>query len=156
MVTMEVETPKLLSVAPEIWEMMLALQLDPLGAPPPDLFPDGESSITALVTVNGDWTGAIAVQTASGAARRFAAAMFMAEDPSTLTSDEIHDAQAELTNMTGGNIKNMLPGSCKIGIPSVTEGTGYVVRIPRTTPIHKLVYDCHGDKVLVTVFEAAH
>jgi hypothetical protein len=81
--------------------------------------------------------------------------MFMSDDAEGLSIDEVHDAQAELTNMTGGNIKNMLPGVCKIGIPSVTEGTGYVVKVPRTVPLHKLVYDCLGDHVLVTVFEAS-
>jgi hypothetical protein len=153
-VTSELDPNQLEGVAPEIWDMMLSLQLDPMAAPPPDLFPEGESTMTGLVTVNGDWTGAIAVQTSTAAGRRFAAAMFLTES-ADLTSDEVHDAQAELTNMTGGNIKNLLPGMCKIGIPSVTEGTGYVVRVPRTKPIHKMVYDCLGDHVLVTVFEAA-
>jgi hypothetical protein len=152
---MDVNADQLTGVAPEIWDMMLALHLDPMAAPPPELFPEGGSTMTGLVTVSGDWTGAIAVQTSSDAARRFAAAMFMSDDPEGLSIDEVHDAQAELTNMTGGNIKNMLPGVCKIGIPSVTEGTGYVVKVPRTVPLHKLVYDCLGDHVLVTVFEAS-
>jgi CheY-specific phosphatase CheX len=153
-VNLDVDRSRLTGVAPEIWDMMLALQLDPLASPPAEMFPEGESSITGLVTVDGDWTGAIAVQTSSAAARRFAAAMFLSDDLDGLSTDEVHDAQAELTNMTGGNIKNLLPGVCKIGIPSVTEGTGYVVKVPRTAPIHKLVYRSLDDYVLVTVFEA--
>lgn len=151
---LDVDNKQLAAVAPEIWDMMLSLGLDPMADVPAELFPTGESTMTGLVTVSGDWTGAIAVQSSTQAARRFAAAMFMAGDGAELSDDEVHDAQAELTNMTGGNIKNMLPGNCKIGIPSVTEGTGYVVKVPRTTPIHKMVYDCRGDRVLVTVFEA--
>jgi CheY-specific phosphatase CheX len=151
---MDVDTTSLEAVAPEIWDMMLSLELDPLAAAPAELFPPGQSTITALVTVNGDWSGAIAVQTSTEAGARFAAAMFLADDPTVMSIDEIRDAAAELTNMTGGNIKNLLPVATRLGIPAVTEGTGYTVTVPRTVPIHKLVYDCNGDTVLVTVFEA--
>ncbi len=153
--TTHIDRGSLVAVAPEIWQMMLSLELDPLGIVPTELFPPGVPTITGLVTVNGDWIGAIAVQTSIAAASRFASAMFLTDDPESMSPDEIRDAAAELTNMTGGNIKNLLPVSTKLGIPAVTEGLGYVVTMPRTSPIHRLVYDCNGDKVLVTVFEAA-
>ncbi len=147
------EHDALVEVAPEIWSMMLSLELDPTDDAPEELFPPGSATTTGLVTLSGEWTGAIAVQCSVAAARRFAAAMFLADDPETMEPDEVNDAMAELTNMTGGNIKNLLPAAAKLGIPSVTEGTGYTLRIPRALPVHKLVYDCNGDPVLVTVYE---
>jgi CheY-specific phosphatase CheX len=150
----DLDTALLTAVAPEIWDMMLSLALGPDDVAPADVFPGDQRTITALVTVNGGWNGAIAVQTSLDAGARFAAAMFMADDPTTMSPEEVRDAAAELTNMTGGNIKNLIPASTQLGIPCVTEGIGYVVTLPRTAPIHKLVYDCNGDKVLVTVFEA--
>jgi len=142
-------------VAPEIWDMMLGLSLEG-GDDTKHVFPDDIRTISGLVTVVGDWTGAVTVEATTEAARRFAAAMFGSDDPESMSLEEVRDAHAELTNMTGGNVKNLLEGVCKLGIPTVTEGVGYTVHLPRTEPIHQLTYRCGTDEVVITVLEARH
>jgi CheY-specific phosphatase CheX len=151
-VPVDLDPASLTAVAPEIWEMMLGLELEALSGSVTGRV-DGQCTMTGLVTVVGGWTGAIAVETSCDAARAFAAAM-LATEPSAVSTDEVHDALAELTNMCGGSIKNLMPGVNTLGIPTVTEGTGYTVRVPRTIPIQGLVYTCGGHVVIVTLFES--
>ncbi len=143
-------TESLASKAPEIWEMMLGLALVPADGPVD--FGD-ERTTTGLITIAGDWSGAITLQCTSAAARRFAAAMFAADDPDDLPFEEVRDAHAELTNMTGGGFKNLLEGNCKLGLPTVTEGRGYSVVLPRTRPVRELTYAAGDALVAVTVYE---
>lgn len=149
---MDVDTNSLTAVAPDIWEMMLGLQLEPVTGSVTGRV-EGDHTITGLVTVVGGWTGAITVETSLDAARRFAATMFVSE-LEAISTDEVYDAIAELTNMTGGSIKNLMPGVSTLGIPTVTEGTGYTVRVPRTIALQGLVYLCEDEPVVVTLFES--
>ncbi|MGE0878895.1 MAG: chemotaxis protein CheX [Acidimicrobiia bacterium] len=150
--TLTVELDALHAVAPEIWEMMLGVSMT-FVADGTHEWGEMARTITGLVTVVGDWTGAITVQSTTTAARKFAALMFGADDPDELPLEEVRDAHAELVNMVGGNMKNMVEGKCTLGIPTVTEGVGYEVRLPRTQPTQQFVYDCDGDAVMVVVYE---
>ncbi len=132
--------------------MMLGLELEPVTGSVTGRV-DGDHTVTGLVTVVGAWTGAIAVETSMEAAKRFAATMFVSEIEA-ISLDEVYDAVAELTNMTGGSIKNLMPGVSTLGIPTVTEGTGYTVRVPRTIALQGLVYLCDSEPVIVTLFES--
>jgi CheY-specific phosphatase CheX len=149
----KLDTQSLVAVAPEIWEMMLGVELNLLEGSATGKI-DSDRTITGLVTVVGDWTGAITVETSTQAAREFAAAMFAAEEVSSVSDEEVHDALAEVTNMCGGSIKNLMPGICTLGIPTVTEGTGYTVRVPRTIALQGLVYTCLHGPLVITIFEA--
>lgn len=136
-------------VAPEIWEMMLGLALhdtDEVVAPSA-----GQRTITGLVGIVGDVVGAVTLETTTAGARWFAAAMFASDDPDALDLDEVRDAHAELTNMVGGNVKNLFPGVCRLGIPTVTEGIGYLVHLPRTAPVQVASYRCGDHVVTVTL-----
>lgn len=145
-------TDELEGVAPEIWEMMLGLTLVP--APEDAHWDDETRSITALVTVVGeDWSGVVSIECTTAAARRFAASMFGADDPDDMPLEEVRDATAELANMTGGNIKNLAPGAPRLGIPTVTEGVGYTIALPRTVPVRTLVYRCDDDLVRLVLYQ---
>lgn len=150
--TLAVERDELTAVAPEIWNMMLGVDLAYTGEGTHEFGLDTRS-ITGLVTVVGVWTGAVTLQCATDAARRFAAAMFCADDPAALPLEEVRDAHAELVNMTGGNIKNLVSGTCTLGIPTITEGIGYEVRLPRTVPVRKLLYRTGDDVIGLVVYE---
>jgi len=152
-VPVKLDTPSLVAVAPEIWAMMLDVELTLFEGSATGKI-DSDRTITGLVTVVGDWSGAITVETSTQAARAFAAAMFAAEDVATVTDEEVHDALAEVTNMCGGSIKNLMPGVCTLGIPTVTEGTGYTVRVPRTIALQGLVYTCDHGPLVITIFES--
>ena len=141
------------TIAPEIWNMMLGVDLQLLEGSATGKI-ESDRTITGLVTVVGDWCGAITVETTTQAARGFAASMFGADDVSSVADEEVHDALAEVTNMCGGSIKNLMGGICTLGIPTVTEGTGYTVRVPRTIALQGLVYVCAEGPVVITIFES--
>jgi hypothetical protein len=89
-----VEVDALEAVAPEIWDMMLGLPIAPVDHPGP--FEEGTRTITGLVTIVGEWSGAVTLETTTAAARAFAAAMFGADDPDEMPLEEVRDAHAEL------------------------------------------------------------
>src|SRR5712691_9554787 len=74
--------------------------------------------LTACVQITGLWEGAVTLDCSAALARRTAAIMF-GVSPEDASLDEIHDALGELTNMTGGNIKTLLPGPCQLSLPAV-------------------------------------
>jgi CheY-specific phosphatase CheX len=145
-----VSAEDLRAVAPSIWEMMLGLPLRPEEVDE-DPFAD-VASMTGLVTIAGGWSGAVQVQCSQAAAEAFAAAMFAVDE---VDADEVRDAMAELTNMTGGGMKNLLPEGCQLGIPTVTAGVGYRVDVPRTVVVERFGYLADAGPVVVTVRRAA-
>lgn len=140
------------AIAPEIFEMMLGRSLTPVDDTT-DPFGPTERTVTGLVTAAGDWTGAITLKTTSDGAKALAAAMFMIDDVDAVSLDEVRDAWAELTNMAGGNVKNAFCEVGTLGIPTVTEGIGYSVRLPRTEVTHSVTYDCEGVPVVMVILE---
>jgi chemotaxis protein CheX len=151
-VTITFDLATLGPVAPEIFDMMLGLPLEhtTLEALEPTV---GKPTITGLISIVGDWNGAVSLETTVEGARGFAASMFAYDDASEVSVDEIRDAMGEMTNMAGGSVKNLVHGVSALGIPSVTDGIGYTVCIPRTVPIERLAYMSAGWPVVLTVFE---
>ena len=58
---------------------------------------------------------------------RAAAARMFSVPEAELTNEDLRDALGELTNMVGGNVKTLLPGSEFISLPTVIEGSNYGV-----------------------------
>ena len=137
-------------IAADIFAAMLGLELKPNS--PIESHPPEERVLTGCVQVTGDWSGAITVQCADRVARRAAALMF-AMDDEELTDEEVSDTIGELANMTGGNVKSLLPGDCQLSLPSVTSGRDYQVTIPGAEPIDRAACDSDGELVLVTLLE---
>jgi chemotaxis protein CheX len=151
-VTITFDLATLAPVTPEIFDMMLGLGIEPAEL---SLLAStaGQPTITGLVSFVGDWNGAVSLETTLTAARAFAAAMFGYDNADDVSMDEVRDAAGEMTNMAGGSVKNLLHGVSALGIPSVTDGTGYTVCIPRTVLIEQLVYSFEGEPVVLSVFE---
>jgi chemotaxis protein CheX len=151
-VTITFDLATLAPVAPEIFDMMLGLPLEQTTMD--DIAPTvGQPTMTGLISIVGDWNGAVSLETTVEGARSFAASMFGYDDASEVSVDEIRDAMGEMTNMAGGSVKNLVHGVSALGIPSVTDGIGYTVCIPRTLPIERLAYLSGGAPVVLTVFE---
>src|SRR4051794_37678321 len=62
--------------------------------------------MVSWVSITGEWTGHLQVQTTPSAAREIAACMFQM-DSADISSDEIADAFGEIANMVGGGVKGM-------------------------------------------------
>ena len=81
---------------------------------------------------------------------RAAQVMFdLGDDPASL--EDVQDALGELTNITAGHIKGLVPGTCQLALPSVVEGADYSVRIPGTHAVTRLVFEWLGEHFIVNV-----
>lgn len=147
---MEFDLDALSAMAAEIWESMLGIELTPVGEP--EAASTGERTLTGCVQITGEWAGAVTVKCPTALARVFAAAMFMSE-PDGLDLDEVFDAFGELTNMTGGSVKGMVPGDCQLGIPAVAEGLDYSLTLPRGVAVAAVGFRHAGQPLEIVVYE---
>lgn len=138
-----------------VWESMLEIPVtpeSPTQAFGQDAIP--EHTFAGVVQIAGAWDGAVAVQCSGPLATRAAQRMFSLEADAVSTAD-LQDALGELTNMTGGNIKALLPEPCTLGLPVVVEGADYRLRLPGSSAVHRAYYRADGETLIVTVLERA-
>ena len=111
-----------------------------------------QHTYAGVVPISGAWDGAVAVQCSDQLARQVATTMFgLSADEITVA--ELQDALGELTNMTGGNIKALLPEPCQLGLPVVVEGADYRFRLPGSAPVVRSAFRVGDEEVVVTVLE---
>ncbi len=138
-----------------VWESMLDIPVtadSPTHAFGQDAVP--EHTFAGVVQIAGAWDGAVAVQCSRPLATRAAQRMF-GLDASAVSGADLQDALGELTNMTGGNIKALLPEPCTLGLPVVVEGADYRLRLPGSSAVHRAYYRADGEMLIVTVLERA-
>jgi chemotaxis protein CheX len=133
----------------DIWSSILAL----------DVVPAQESamakpSVTGIVHISGESDGSVSLECPMGLAQRAAALMFGME-PDELGAGEVEDALGELTNMTGGGVKSLLPGQNQLSLPTVVEGTGYHLNVPGSVPVRDVWFTCDGEPLVVRIYERA-
>lgn len=110
---------------------------------------------TGCILITGDWEGAVTLDLPSGLARRAGAIMF-GGSPDEVADAEIRDVVGELTNITGGNVKALVGGTCQLSLPAVTEGADYLMSLPGSSVVNRVQLDCDGELLLVTVLERKH
>lgn len=110
----------------------------------------GGRTLDGVINITGGWAGAVVLQVPEPVARRAAATMFQLE-PSAASLADMQDAVAELTNMTGGNVKALMDGPCALSLPTVVEGTDYSIRVPGSEAITRVGFDVEGSAVLVSL-----
>jgi chemotaxis protein CheX len=111
-------------------------------------------TLTASVQLTGAWDGSVLLYCTAGLARRAAAVMFGME-PTEMSDEEIGDALGELANMTGGNVKALLPQPCDLSLPAVVEGIDYRFVVPGSRVLSNILLSCEGEPFLVTLLEKA-
>jgi CheY-specific phosphatase CheX len=112
---------------------------------------EGENILAGCVHISGEWEGAVALDCPSELAKKVASIMFnLTEDE--LSSDLIQDALGELTNMTGGNLKSLLPEPCYLSLPAVTM-TEHGLKIPGSELTTKVTFKCWGYKFNVSILK---
>jgi chemotaxis protein CheX len=140
------ETDDIQKVAESVWSTMLGMELVATGAPSKL---ENEEFLTASVSIIGDWEGLTVLHCSVPLAKIAASTMLGSEDPQP---DEIRDALGELANMTGGNIKPLLPGKCELSLPSIIDGKGHHIHIPGSQLMNHLYFECGGEPLEVLVF----
>lgn len=104
-----------------------------------------ETSLTGIVTISGDADAVVVVRCDRSLAVDIASAMF-ATPPDELVDGDIVDALGEVTNMSGGSVKALLDGTCRLGLPVVTAGAAAsAVVVPGAQPAGEAVF-AHDDR----------
>ncbi len=98
------------------------------------------SLMRASVTIQGTTNAIVTVDCSADLARRLGAAMFSAE-PSSLSDEEVGDALGEIANIIGGNIKALLPGPSRLGLPELQSE----VMAPPSSVIILQAFECAGE-----------
>lgn len=113
----------LVDIVQAVWKCTLALDVVPCDPPAPSASPLCRST----VTIEGAWNGSLSICCSPDLARE-AAEVFFGRPAAGLSEGEALDALGELANMTGGNLKAVLPGPCRLSTPRSVAGVG-----PRST-----------------------
>ena len=138
-------------VARTVWEAVLGIGL----VRRPDTPVPAGSVVQGCVQFTGAWEGACVIECSVDFARRAAGTMFGVE-PSAASVADTQDAIGELANMTGGNIKALLPEPCRLSLPTVAEGGDYSARIPGGALVTTVAFDCGDDTLVVRLLQKSH
>jgi chemotaxis protein CheX len=136
------------SITESVWTSVLGLEVQ--SCPEWVAAPDEQGLMTGVVAISGAWGGLVVLQCPLALARRAAAIMFDVEIDAA-TAEQTRDALGELTNMTGGNLKSLLPEPCDLALPEVTG----VTEVPRGRLALRVAFECNGEAFAVSVIETA-
>jgi CheY-specific phosphatase CheX len=139
------------TLSENIWLSVLGLSLHTSAAQGTAL--PGGPTVDGIVTISGDWQGAVIVQMPQPLAVKVASIMFSlgANEP---TLEDVQDALGEITNMTGGNLKALMPGSCHLSLPAVIDGNDYRIRIPTARVLTRVLLEFDGLPAVVSLVAA--
>lgn len=133
-----------------IWAGFLGL---PIAHNPEIPSPDNSSNLlTSCLHITGGWEGMVTLNCPTKLASMAATSMF-GVSMDEVTEEQTLDAMAELTNMTGGNLKALMPPPCNISLPILTEHTQGTVLIPGSRKISEVAFKAKGLDLIVTIFE---
>lgn len=109
------------------------------------------NTLAGCVQITGSWEGAVAIICPMPLAEQAAKIMFgLKDDPAS--SDDIQDALGELANMTGGNIKSLLPEPSYLSLPAVTV-TDCGFRMPGSELVTQVTFKCNGQHFQVSLLK---
>lgn len=135
-------------VAQTVWESVLGVSLVPQAAIPSV----PERSVAGWVQFTGAWEGAVTIECSAEFARQAAATMFGVDAGSASTADT-QDAIGELANMTGGNVKALLPEPCRLSLPAVVEGKDGASPVLGGNLVTMVAFDCQGTPLVVRLLQ---
>ena len=135
------------SIADEVWPSLVG---DGEAFVPVPVAPPAEV-VSAWVDIVGPWTGSVVLTCAPATAAALTESVLMTRPPTVVDDEDVADALGELANVLGGNIKSVLPGESRLGLPQV--GTA-----PPRGPlddVRSLAGQWRGDFLTITVQGAA-
>jgi len=144
---MQIHAEDVIKLTNDIWASMLGMELAPCDHVD---FAGAEPILAASVEVMGDWQGRIRLDCSPRLARE-AAARFVGADPAEITSEQVRDALAELTNMTAGSVKALLPCASRLTIPGMD--TSALPAPTRSDLCLQSGFTYAGEPLLITIVE---
>lgn len=118
-----------------------------------DAVPDMPArTVGGCVQFTGAWDGAVTLEVSADFAREAAATMF-GMDASQASVSDTRDAIGELTNMTGGNVKALLPEPCRLSLPTVSEGAEVTSHVHGGTNITTVAFECRGTPLVIRLHQ---
>jgi CheY-specific phosphatase CheX len=144
---MQIRAEEVIKLSNEIWSSMLGMELQPCERV--DLAASGPA-LAASVEIIGDWRARVRLDCSARLARR-AAARFMEADPAEVSPEEVRDALGELTNITAGSVKLLLPCASRLSVPGMDPDTlpppgGCVGSLQSG-------FTCEGEPLLITIVQ---
>src|SRR4051812_2681989 len=114
-ITALLDAETVLGIADQIWPSLVGdgEVFVPVPAPPP------AETVSAWVDITGPWTGSVVLTCAPATAEALTASVLMTRPPVVVDADDVEDALGELANVLGGNIKSVLPGESRLGLPQI-------------------------------------
>jgi chemotaxis protein CheX len=132
-----------------IWKSILSLDVQPAHNGSADS--GNNYALAGCIQITGAWNGTVTMHYPMSLAKQVASIMFdLHGEP--VGKELIQDALGELTNMTGGNIKSLLPEPCFLSLPAVAV-TNSAMRVPGSELISKVTFQCNGDNFQVSLLK---
>jgi chemotaxis protein CheX len=151
---MEFKDADINEIVTDIWTAMLGFPIQPRSGPAGEGNGDGVGgTISARVTITGEWDGAVVVNCPESLSREVATAMLQNEDELTLGT--VFDAVGEVANMTAGNVKNLIEGLCRLTPPTVTDEADLSLPDEDSEKVFEASFDCGAEAFTVSILEAA-
>jgi len=135
----------------QIWLTTLGLATHPLGDQPPVV--GRVPTLDGLVMISGGWSGTVTLTVPRALAERIASNMCQMGEGAKPTLADMQDSLGEITNMTGGNLKALLPGECQLSLPVVIEG-GDSLCVLDSRLVAQVGFECEGHTAVVSVMAA--
>jgi len=112
-------------------------------------------ALAGWIAIDGAWRGSVTLSCPQGLAQLVARVIFGLDEEGVRepTVAQMGDALAELTNMTGGNLKALLPEPCVLSLPRITTPEE-ASRRPGAM-IAEATFECSGEPFVVRVYEEA-
>ena len=108
-------------VVEAVWESLLGVW--PLPLEPAEPVDVGDDWLTAVVALDGDWSGAVALSCPPRTAQHMSRTMLdLAGDEPDPEPEDVEDAVREVANVLGGNVKALVPGGRALGLPELLAG----------------------------------
>ncbi len=148
--TTEVSESTLVEIVESVWSTVLglpvALRNDPQHV-------QNARGLAVCIHIVGTWNGTVMYLPTESFSRR-AAAIMLDLPMESVSTDDIHDAAAELCNIVAGSLKGVLPGPSSLSLPTVAEGADYEVRIRKSRPLMRLCFRCESETLQVVVLQS--
>jgi chemotaxis protein CheX len=148
--TLEVSDATLAEIIESVWSTVLGLPVSLRNDP---LCVQNARGLAVCVHIVGAWNGTVLYLPTEQFARA-SAALMLNVPIDTVSTDDIHDAAAELCNIVAGSLKGVLPGPSSLSLPMVAEGANYEVRIRKSRPLLRACFRCEGETLQVAVLES--
>jgi len=142
-ITALLDAETVVGIADQVWPSLVGdgEVFVPVPAPPP------AESVSAWVDITGPWSGSVVVTCAPATAAALTESVLMTRPPVVVDDEDVEDALGELANVLGGNVKSVLPGESRLGLPQI----GSAPAIGRLDDVCRVAGQWRGQFLTITV-----